>query len=87
MGSPLDIPGHLDVALGDYSKWQESRFQDPLLQAEVRKAHDALLAEGIVLQQVGQEYDFLVKEKHIKRGIATRYIEDVPVWLKRVKRA
>ena len=85
-GSPLDIDGHLDVGLKDYSKWQESRFENPSLQAEVRKANDALLAEGIDLQQVGQEYDFLVKEKHVKRGIARCYVDDVPIWLKRLKK-
>ena len=45
-GSSLDIPGYLDVDLRDYSEWQQSRFQEPSLQAEVRKACDALLMEA-----------------------------------------
>ncbi|KAJ6140366.1 hypothetical protein N7471_006852 [Penicillium samsonianum] len=45
----LYIPSLLDVAVREYSAWQQSRLSDETLKAEVRKACDIALDYGLDL--------------------------------------
>jgi hypothetical protein len=80
----LRIPGLRDVAVTDYCVWQQSQVRHESLKAEFRKARDAVLLEGLDLEQVHEDQDseFLMK-KGVKRGIARRFIRDIEVWAKR----
>jgi hypothetical protein len=82
----LDIPGLRDVAVQEYSEWQQSKVQDGMLKGEFRRARDAVLMEGLDLEQVHEDQDpeFLVKNG-IKRGIARRFVRDIGHWAKRYK--
>lgn len=82
----LDIPGLRDVAVREYSEWQQSKVQDGMLKDEFRRACDAVLMEGLDLEQVHEDRDpeFLVKNG-VKRGIARRFVRDIGHWAKRYK--
>jgi hypothetical protein len=83
----LNIPGHRDVAVREYSDWQQSQVHDISLKVEFRKARDAVLAEGLDLELVykDQDSEFLIKQG-VKRGIIRRFVDDVEIWVKRSKR-
>lgn len=53
----LEIPGLRDLAVAEYSKWQQSQVNDEKLKAEFRKAHDATLKDGLDLMQVHEDQD------------------------------
>jgi len=74
----LDIPGPRDVAVRNYSHWQQSKVDDEILKVEFRKAYDVALADGLDLEQVhrDQDPDFFT-DKGFKRGIARRFISNI----------
>jgi hypothetical protein len=82
----LDIAGPRDVAVKNYSEWQQLQVLDASLKDEVRKACSAVLEEGLDLEQVHEDQDsnFLI-EKGVKRGIARRFVSDIETWAKRAK--
>jgi hypothetical protein len=53
----LDIPGPRDVAVKNYSDWQQSKVNDDILKVEFRKACDVTLADGLDLEQVYEDRD------------------------------
>ena len=53
--SRLDIPGPRDIAVRDYSHWQQSKVDDEMLKVEFQKACDATLADGLDLEQVHED--------------------------------
>jgi hypothetical protein len=82
----LEIPGLRDIAVQRYCDWQQSQVHSENLQVEFMKACNAILDDGLDLEQVHEDQDseFLVK-KGVKRGIARRFVRDIEVWAKRQK--
>jgi hypothetical protein len=78
----LDIPGFLDVAVEEYSDWQQSRVRREDQKNEIRKLCNIALDHGLDLQQLYDDQDpgFFVKDG-IKVGIAPRFIRDIQCWL------
>ncbi|KAJ5475378.1 hypothetical protein N7539_008444 [Penicillium diatomitis] len=74
----LEIPGLRDLAVAEYSDWQQSQVDDEKLKAEFRKARDATLEDGLDFMQVHEDQDpeFFIKNG-VKRGIARRFIGDI----------
>jgi hypothetical protein len=83
----LDIPGLRDVAVNEYSGWQQSNVSDEILKAEFQRACDVALEDGLDLEQVYEDQDpeFFIKHG-VKRGIARRFVNDIEDWVKRYKR-
>ena len=79
----LDIPGHRDVAVKEYSDWQQSKVHEEILKVEFQKACDVTLADGLDLEQIheDQDPDFFI-ERGVKRGIARRFVGDIDHWVK-----
>lgn len=86
--APLEIPGPRDVAVKEYGEWQQSNVTDDNLKAAFRQACDVALEDGLDLEQVYKDQDpeFFVR-KGIKKGIARRFVEDVPGWVQNMKKA
>jgi hypothetical protein len=86
--SPLDIPGHRDVAVKEYGEWQVSNVDNDTLKTAFREVCDVMLENGLDLEQVYKDQDpnFFI-EKGIKIGIARRFVEDIGKWVKNVKKA
>lgn len=82
----LDIPGLRDVAVEEYSDWQQSQVGNETLKAEFRKARDAALSDGLDLGQIfkDQDSEFFIKQG-VKRGIARRFVTDIEYWVKQCK--
>jgi hypothetical protein len=61
---PIDIPGLHDVAVAEYSDWQQSRVSSEVLKDDIRKARDLVLANGLDLKQIhgDQDPDFFNKQ-------------------------
>jgi hypothetical protein len=80
---PVEIPGLLDVAVEEYSKWQQSRVSRDILKEDIRKARDLALANGLDLQQIhcDQDSDFFIKQGIIV-GVARRFVSEITQWAK-----
>ncbi|KAJ5095285.1 hypothetical protein N7532_007576 [Penicillium argentinense] len=85
---PIDIPGLHDVAVEEYSGWQESRVSSEALKDDIRKARDLVLANGLDLKQIhgDQDPDFFIKQG-VKVGVARRFVCEITEWVKILKRA
>lgn len=85
--SPLDIPGPRDIAVKEYGEWQQPNIADDDLKAAFRQACDVTLEDGLDLKQVYKDQDpeFFI-DKGIKKGIARRFVEDIPGWVENVKK-
>jgi hypothetical protein len=65
----------------EYSTWQESRLSDEVLKAEVRKAYEVALDDGLDLAQIDEDKDpDYFTTRGVKRGIAQRFIKDIRFW-------
>ncbi|KAF4766946.1 hypothetical protein HAV15_009615 [Penicillium sp. str.  len=80
---PIDIPGLHDVAVEEYSNWQQSRVSRDILKDDIRKARDLALANGLDLQQIhsDQDPDFFIKQG-ISMGVARRFVSEITQWAK-----
>ena len=78
----LNIHGFLDVAVEEYSDWQQSRVRREDQKNEIRKLCNIALDHGLDLQQLYDDQDpgFFVKEG-VKVGIARRFIRDILCWV------
>ncbi|OQE26125.1 hypothetical protein PENFLA_c007G00907 [Penicillium flavigenum] len=74
----LHIPGLLDLAVKEYSTWQQSRLSDETLKAEVGKACEVALDDGLDLTQIEEDKnpDYFT-QRGIKWGIARRFVKDI----------
>jgi hypothetical protein len=79
----VEIPGLLDVAVEEYSKWQQSRVSRDILKDDIRKARGLALANGLDLQQIhcDQDPDFFIKQG-INVGVARRFVSEITHWVK-----
>jgi hypothetical protein len=83
---PLVIPGLRDVAVKEYSDWQQSKVVDPILKAEFQKACDVALADGLDLEQIHEDQDpGFFTDKGVKTGVARRFVSDIKYWVKQYK--
>lgn len=80
---PVEIPGLLNVAVEEYSKWQQSRVSRYILKDDIRKARDLALANSLDLQQIhcDQDPDFFIKQG-ISVGVARRFVSEITQWAK-----
>ncbi|KAF3398272.1 hypothetical protein F1880_005600 [Penicillium rolfsii] len=77
----IHISGLLDVAVREYSSWQQSRLGDEALKAEVRKACDVALDDGLDLAQIDEDKDpNYFKARGVKWGITRRFVKDIRYW-------
>ncbi|CAG7985292.1 unnamed protein product [Penicillium salamii] len=88
-GQTLDqliIDGPRDVAVREYSAWQETNVVDDNLKAQFRQACDATLANGLDLEQIHEDRDpgFFI-EKGVAIGIARRFVSDIVRWARHVR--
>ncbi|CAG8342596.1 unnamed protein product [Penicillium salamii] len=82
----LEIDGPRDVAVKEYSTWQETNVEDETLKAYFRLACDITLANGLDLEQVYEDQDaqfFVVREVAV--GIARRFVGDIGKWARDIK--
>jgi hypothetical protein len=84
----LDIPGSRDAAVRRYSVWQQSNVDDEEWKQDIQMACDEALRNRLDLEMLytAQEHDFFVR-KGVKRGVAWRFINNIPEWAKRLKQS
>ncbi|KAJ5564500.1 hypothetical protein N7513_000742 [Penicillium frequentans] len=82
----LTIDGPRDVAVREYSAWQETNVIDETLKAQFQLACDVTLANGLDLEQIhgDQHPDFFI-EKGVAVGIARRFVGDIIKWARDVR--
>jgi len=82
----FDIPEPLDMAVGVYSEWQQSRVVDEIRKADIQKACNLALDDGLDLEQIYEDQDpgFFIR-KGVKRGVARHFVADIERWVKRYK--
>lgn len=74
----MEIPGLLDIAVGEYSSWQHLRVSSEILKDDIRKAHDLAIANGLDLRQIYEDQypDFVIKHGGKVRA-ARRFVSDI----------
>jgi hypothetical protein len=79
----LDVPGFLDTAVEEYSKWQQSRVQRANQKDDIQNMCDMALEHGLDQQQLYQDQDpdFFIS-RVIKLGVARRFIRDIRSWVR-----
>jgi hypothetical protein len=55
--TPLVVPGLQDVAVKEYSVWQQLKVSDQMLKAEFQKVCNVALANGLDLEQIYKDQD------------------------------
>lgn len=83
---PFDVPGLCDVAVEEYSDWQQSRVSSEILKDDIRKARDLALANGLDLRQIHSDQDpeFFIKQG-VKVGVARRFVCEITEWVKQLE--
>jgi hypothetical protein len=51
------MPGPWDLAVREYSEWQQPNVVDEMLKMELHKACDMALDDGLDLEQVSEDQD------------------------------
>jgi len=84
----LDIPGFRDIAVKEYSKWQQSKVDDEEWKGDIQKACEEALKERLDLEllHADQDPEYFIK-KGIKSGVARRFVGDIDTWVKRQKKS
>ena len=87
--SSLDIPGALDVAVRLYSEWQQSNVTDASWKMDIQTACDVAIDDGLDLEQIytDNDPDFFIRNGVKKRGVARRFVRDIPKFAKRQKQS
>jgi hypothetical protein len=84
--TPLVVPGLRDVAVKEYSVWQQSKVGDQILKAEFQKACDVALANGLDLEQIHEDQDpSFFTDKGVMIGVARRFVRNIEYWVKEHK--
>lgn len=72
---PIEMPGLHDVAVVEYSDWQQSRVSSEAPKDDIRKARDLVLANGLDLKQIyGDQDAYSFIKQGVKVGVARRSI-------------
>jgi hypothetical protein len=82
------VDGLLDVAVDEYTEWQQSRVSNETFRENINKARDVTLENCLDLMQIYEDQDpgFFVKHG-VKVGAARRFVRDIGLWVKRRKEA
>lgn len=82
----IDIPGLLDVAVEEYTNWQQSRVSSKIFKDNINKARDIALENCLDLKQIffDQDPDFFIT-RGVKIGVARRFVSDIIIWFKEYK--
>ncbi|KAJ5998521.1 hypothetical protein N7451_006331 [Penicillium sp. IBT 35674x] len=80
------VDGLLDVAVEEYTEWQQSRVSNETFKDNINKARDVTLENCLDLMQIyeDQDPDFFVKHG-VKLGAARRFVHDIGLWVNRRK--
>ncbi|CAG8885997.1 unnamed protein product [Penicillium salamii] len=80
------VDGLLDVAVDEYTEWQQSRVSNETFRENINKARDVTLENCLDLMQIYEDQDpgFFVKHG-VKVGAARRFVRDIGLWVKRRK--
>jgi hypothetical protein len=82
------IDGLLDVAVDEYTEWQQSRVSNEAFRENINKARDVTLENCLDLMQIYEDQDPGYFVKHgVKVGVARRFVRDIGLWVKRRKEA
>jgi hypothetical protein len=78
----FEIPGYWDVALIEYTEWQQSQTSNQLYKAEIQKAYDVLSENGFDLAQIYNDKNVLklLEDESVMVGVARRFTSEVPQW-------
>jgi hypothetical protein len=85
---PLVVPGLRDIAMKEYTDWQQSQVGDPVWKAEFQKAYEMAMKEGLDLEQIHKDRKpgfFTDKDKGVMSGVARRFVNDIEYWVKQHK--
>lgn len=71
----------LDVAIEEYTEWQQSRVSNESFRDSINKAHDVTLENRLDLMQIyeDQDPDFFVKHG-VKVGAVRRFVCEIGLW-------
>jgi hypothetical protein len=84
--NPLIVPGLQDIAVKEYSDWQQSQVGDQTLKAEFQKACELALTDGFDLEQIHKDQNpSFFTDKGVKTGVARRFVNDIENWVKQHK--
>jgi hypothetical protein len=80
------VDGLLDVAVDEYTEWQQSRVSNETFRENINKARDVTLENCLDLMQIHEDQDpgFFVKHG-VKVGAPRRFVHDIGLWVKRRK--
>ena len=71
-----------DAAVERYGRWQCSKVTRPNLQSEYQKVCEITLEEGLDLELVHEQQDYMFfVDKGAKRGVAQRFVRDIEEWV------
>ncbi|KAJ5820604.1 hypothetical protein N7474_006195 [Penicillium riverlandense] len=78
------VHGLLDVAVEEYTEWQQSRVSNEAFRDHINKARDVTLENCLDLMQIYEDRDqgFFVNHG-VKVGAAQRFVSDIGLWVKR----
>ena len=78
------VHGLLDVAVDEYTEWQQSRVSNETFRDNIIKARDVTFENCLDLMQVYEDQDPYFFVKHgVKVGAARRFVCDIGLWVKR----
>ncbi|KAJ5419469.1 uncharacterized protein N7487_003019 [Penicillium crustosum] len=82
------VDGLLDIAVEEYTEWQQSRVSNETFRENINKARDVTLENCLDLMQIYEDQDpgFFVKHG-VKVGAARRFVRDIGLWVKRRREA
>jgi hypothetical protein len=89
---PLSIHGLRDIALKEYTVWQQSQVSDDILKTEYMIAYEKAMEAGLDLEQIHEDQDpefFMSKDNDkdkdkgvgVRPGVARRFVKDIPYWI------
>ncbi|KAI5365710.1 hypothetical protein J4E82_011247 [Alternaria postmessia] len=85
--TPLDIPGSRDAAVKRYCLWQQSNLDDEEWKEDIQTACGVAIRDRLDLEMIHAAQEPGIFGKSVRRGVAWRFIHDIPVWVKRVKQS
>lgn len=80
---PVIVHGLLDLAVDDYTKWQQSRVRDETFRDNINRARDVTFENCLDLMQIYEDQNpgFFVT-RGVKVGAARRFVHDIGYWVK-----
>ncbi|KAJ5375111.1 hypothetical protein N7517_007117 [Penicillium concentricum] len=75
---PITIHGFLNVAVNEYTEWQQSRVTNETFRDNINKAHNVTLENCLDLMQIYEDQDSSFFVTHsVKIGAARRFVGDI----------